>query len=269
MKIISIITVVFLSHFLHQEKPTVDVYTIEKEGLIEVHAKNLNQYAVTLELKIEMENLKSSKRLPLTVALAPNQDSELLELTTTDRSKKWGLSTNYTYYMGSIFADHTDNYEYRLPYRLGTEATVAQGYNGEFSHSGRIAYSIDFDMPEGTEIFAARSGVVVDLNESFSEGGSSEYFIDKANFVTVAHNDGTFSEYSHLRKNGAIVNIGQKIRTGQLIGYSGATGYATGPHLHFNVKKAVQGGQFITIPVKFKTRQGAVILEEKKSYKAL
>lgn len=269
MKIISVLAVLFLSHTFLQEKPLVDVYTVEKEGSIEVHAKNLNEYAVTLELDIELENLRSSKRLPLTVALATNQDSKLLELSVKNRKEKWGFSTKYSYYMGSIFADHTDSYVYRLPYRLGTDARVVQAYNGDFSHSGRIAYSIDFDMPEGTEIYAARSGVVVDLKESFSEGGSSEYFIDKANFVTVAHNDGTFSEYSHLKKNGVIVNIGQKVRMGQLLGYSGATGYATGPHLHFNVKKAVRGGEFITIPTKFKTQEGTITLKESSSYKAL
>lgn len=269
MKMISILAILFLNQITHQEQPLVDVYTVEKEESIEVHVKNLNDYAVTLELNIELENLKSTKWLPITVALAPKEDSKLLELFITDRSKKWSFSTNYSFYMGSIFADHTDSYEYRLPYRLGSEIAVAQGYNGDFSHSGSIAYSIDFNMPEGSEIFAARSGVVVDLKESFNEGGTSEYYIDKANYITISHNDGTFSEYSHLRRNGVLVNIGQRIRVGQLLGYSGATGYVTGPHLHFNVKKAVKGGEFITIPVKFRTREGAVFLEEKKSYKAL
>tara|TARA_R110000868_G_scaffold304437_16_gene565253 strand:+ start:28756 stop:29565 length:810 start_codon:yes stop_codon:yes gene_type:complete len=269
MKMIPILIALLINVTSFQEEPTVEVYTVEKENSIEVHARNLNEYAITLELNIVLDNLKSSKRLPFTTAIAAKADVILLELSLVDGTKKWGFTTNYSYYMGSIFADHTDNYAYRLPYRLGTEAVVAQGYNGDFSHSGRIAYSIDFDIPEGTEIYSARSGVVVDLKESFSEGGSTEYFIDKANYVTVAHNDGTFSEYSHLKENGVIVSIGQRIRTGQLLGYSGATGYVTGPHLHFNVKKAVQGGEFITIPTKFKTRKGTITLKEEEGYKAL
>lgn len=269
MKMMLTILALLFSHSSYQEKPSVDVYTVEKEGSVEVFAHNMNEYAVTLELNIELDNVRSSKRLPLTVALAPKADVKLTELFVKSRNKKWGFSTNYSYYMGSIFADHTDSYIYRLPYRLGTEATVAQGYNGEFSHTGRMAYSIDFNMPEGTEIYSARSGVVVDLRESYNEGGTSEYFLDKANYITIAHNDGTFSEYSHLRKDGVTVAIGQRVRLGQLIGYSGATGYVTGPHLHFNVKKAVRGGKFITIPIKFKTREGTITLKEKKSYKAL
>lgn len=269
MKWITALITLLVAFSSSQEKPTVEVYNVEKEDGIEVFAKNMNVYPVTLELEIEMENLTSSTRMPLTMALAPESNVKITDLRVKAQNKKWGFSTNFAYYMGSIFAKHNDSYSYRLPYQLGTESIVAQGYNGDFSHTGKIAYSIDFDMPEGTGIYAARSGIVVDVEESFTEGGAIEYYADKANFITVVHNDGTFSEYSHLKVNGVNVNVGQRIRTGQLLGYSGATGYATGPHLHFSIKKAVKGGGFITIPVKFSTQKGAIQLEERERYKAL
>ena len=269
MKIIPFISFLLFLFTSFQEKPTVEVYNVEKESSIEVHARNTNPYPVTIELEIDLTNLSSSKRLPLTMALAPESETKLTELNVKKRSERWGFSTTYKYYMGSIFADHNDNYVYRLPYQLGTEHIIAQAYNGDFSHSGTLAYSIDFDMPEGTPIYSARSGIVVELEEGFSEGGSDKYFEDKANFVMVVHNDGTFAEYSHLKLNGVAVSVGQRIRTGQLLGYSGATGYTTGPHLHFHVKKAVKGGDFITIPVKFATQNGSITLKEKERYKAL
>lgn len=261
--------ILFTAHSFHQEEQTVDVYNVEIEGGIEVYAKNSNVFPVTLELNIELENLSSSKRLPIILALDPKSDVKIINLKVKDTSKKWGLNSKYSYYMGDIFADHSDNYSYRLPYQLGTDAIVAQGYNGDFSHSGNVTYAIDFNLSEGTPIYAARSGVVVDLKESFSEGGAEEFFINKANYITIVHNDGTFSEYSHLRLNGANVNIGQSVRSGQMIGYSGSTGYATGPHLHFHVKKAVKGGEFVTIPVRFSTQKGSIQLKEGENYKAL
>lgn len=269
MKMILLISILSLLFSSFQEKPTVEVFNVEKESSIEVHAKNTNPYPVTIELEIEMTNLSSSKRLPLVQALARESEVKLTELTVKKQSERWGFSTSYKYYMGSIFADHNDNYVYRLPYQLGGEYRVAQAYNGDFSHSGTLAYSIDFNMPEGTPIYSARSGIVVELEEGFSEGGAEKYYEDKANYVMVVHNDGTFAEYSHLQQNGVAVSVGQRIRTGQLLGYSGATGYATGPHLHFHVKKAVKGGDFITIPVKFATQKGTVTLKERESYKAL
>ena len=266
MSLLAGLTILFTSF---QEKPTVEVYNVEKESSIEVHARNTNPYPVTIELDIELTNLKANKRLPVIQALPPNSEAKVTELTVKKRSEEWGFSTSYRYYMGSIFADHNNNFVYRLPYQLGTEYKVAQAYNGDFSHNGVLAYSIDFDMPEGTPVYSARSGIVVELNESYTEGGADKFYEDKANYVTVVHNDGTFAEYSHLRHNGVNVSVGQRIRTGQLIGYSGATGYATGPHLHFHVKKAVKGGDFITIPVKFATHKGTLQLKEKESYKAL
>ncbi|MBO6524643.1 MAG: M23 family metallopeptidase [Balneolaceae bacterium] len=269
MKLISIITALLFVFTSFQEKHTVEVFNLEKESSIEVHARNNNPFPVTIELEIDLTNLNSSKRLPLIQAIPPESEVKLTELSVQKRAERWGFNTSYRYYMGSIFADHNDNFVYRLPYRLGTDYKIAQGYNGDFSHSGQLAYSIDFDLPEGTPIYSARSGVVVELQEDYTEGGSDKFYEDKANYITIVHNDGTFAEYSHLRHNGVSVNVGQRVRTGQLIGYSGATGYATGPHLHFHVKKAVKGGDFITIPTKFSTQNGTIQLREGESYKAL
>lgn len=87
-----------------------------------------------------------------------------------------------------------------------------------------------------------------------------------ANYITVLHNDGTFADYSHLRYKSVIVQLGQQVERGQIIGYSGATGYATGPHLHFVVKKAKKGGGFISIPVEFTTLKGIQELREGEKY---
>ncbi len=269
MKFSLFIAGLFLLVSFIQEKPSVEVYNVEKENSIEVYAKNTNLYPVTIEVDIDLENLSSSKKLPVVEGMAPDSEKLITELTVKKRDKRWSLGTTYKYHMGNIFSRHNDNYVYRLPYQLGAEFKVAQAYNGDFSHKGKLAYSIDFDMPEGTPVYSARSGVVVETQESYSEGGTDEYFQDKANFVTVVHKDGTFAEYSHLKLNGIAVSVGQRIRSGQLLGYSGATGYATGPHLHFHVKKVVKGGDFITIPVKFSTQKGAIRLKEKESYKAL
>ncbi len=269
MKLIPIITALLFVFSSFQEKPTVEVFNVEKESSIEVHARNTNPYPVTIELEIDLTNLSSEKRLPLIQAIPPESEVKLTELSVEKRTERWGFNTTYRYYMGSIFADHNDNFVYRLPYRLGTDYKIAQGYNGDFSHSGQLAYSIDFNLPEGTPVYSARSGIVVELQEDFTEGGSGKFYEDKANYITIVHNDGTFAEYSHLRHNGVSVSVGQRVRTGQLIGYSGATGYATGPHLHFHVKKAVKGGDFITIPTRFSTQKGTIQLREGESYKAL
>ncbi len=123
-------------------------------------------------------------------------------------------------------------------------------------------------MPEGTQIYAARGGVVIEVEQRFDEGGDTDLYLDKANFVTVLHADGTMADYSHLQYNGARVSVGDELRVGQFLGLSGATGFVTGPHLHFSVKRTVLGGKYETIPVKFATLNGPVTPQEGRSYAA-
>ncbi len=252
-----------------QESQGVDLYNVDKEDRVEIYVKNENIYPITIQVEMDLSNLKPSKRLPLTEVIDSGSDIKIFELFPVKKNEGWELKTSYRFFMGSIFADHEDDFVYRLPYRLGTERRVSQGYGGQFSHTGSLRYSVDFQMPEGTEIYAARSGIVVETEESYTDGDKDRYYIDKANYITILHNDGTFSEYSHLKTSGVVVSVGQRVRTGQLIGYSGNTGYTTGPHLHFNVKRVTQDGSYITIPVKFVTREGNIQLKEGESYRAL
>ena len=67
------------------------------------------------------------------------------------------------------------------------------------------------------------------------------------------HSDGTFADYSHLKLQGAVVKKGEFIKKDQLLGYSGSTGFESGPHLHFAVLMNRTDGKRIFIETKFKT----------------
>ncbi|MCP9290285.1 M23 family metallopeptidase [Gracilimonas sediminicola] len=255
-----------IAGLLSQDKGSVEVFRIEKEEHIELHARNTNLYPVTIELDADIDKLEPQKKLSLVDFLPANSNRLLVRFTYKDLKEGWNLNTRYRYYMGNIFARHNDSFAYRLPFPIGESYKVDQGFGGTFSHYGDSRHALDFNMPTGTEIYAARSGKVVMMEEKNNRGGGSEDMMPFANFITILHDDGTFADYSHLRHQGVEVRLGQEVRTGQLIGYSGATGYATGPHLHFTVKKAKRGGGFISIPVKFTTKDGIIELKEGQSY---
>jgi murein DD-endopeptidase MepM/ murein hydrolase activator NlpD len=153
---------------------------------------------------------------------------------------------------------HDEGMLYRLPFESGRTFRVDQGYHGKLTHKGRDEYAVDFVMRKGTSVCAARAGVVVDLRESSKTGGSSERFRDQANYVCIAHADGTIAEYHHLHYEGVLVELGEYVEAGQRIALSGNTGYSTGPHLHFGVYSAVNGRRSESHPVTFITRQGKV-----------
>lgn len=250
---------------LAQSKESVELYW-EGENPVKVFARNSNIYPVTVEVKFDLTNLESVKRNPVIMGVPA-----LSEVLVTNLHKKeihlgWSFDTEVKFYMGDVNARHDDRFVYRLPYRTGSEYRLAQGFDGHYSHKGEQRYALDFELPTGTEVYAARGGIVVDLEKQHHRGGTLEFYLPFANYVTIMHNDGTFADYVHLRKDGVTVQIGDEVRIGQHIGYSGATGFASGPHLHFSVKRVIRGGRYVTIPVKFRTNDGIVELLEGKLY---
>jgi len=150
-------------------------------------------------------------------------------------------------------------YSYALPFAVGHEHRVIQGFHGNFSHTGSNEYAIDFACPEGTPVLAAREGRVVAVNASARSGGTTPDFLDyeKTNFIIVAHDDGTLGEYMHLAPGGVRVHPGDKVRRAELIGLSGNTGFSTTPHLHFQVMTAAPDGQnAVSFPFQLETAPG-------------
>ncbi|MGB0716793.1 MAG: peptidoglycan DD-metalloendopeptidase family protein [Phycisphaerae bacterium] len=126
------------------------------------------------------------------------------------------------------------NPRFFVPYAAGETRRVSQGVNGDFSHEGRFAW--DFPMPIGTPILAARAGQVIEVVDTFQNTEvTSRDLIGSANHVVIDHGDGLQSIYAHLDFDGAIVEPGQLVARGQTIGFSGNTGFSTGPHLHYEI----------------------------------
>jgi murein DD-endopeptidase MepM/ murein hydrolase activator NlpD len=158
-----------------------------------------------------------------------------------------------------------EEYPYLLPFKNGESFKVNQGYETRFTHRGWLKYSIDFGMKTGTPIYAARGGVVVAVKDTSRSGGRSRRYRGCANYITIAHDDGSFAQYVHLMFGGSVVKEGDVVKAGDLIGYSGATGRVTGPHLHFMVYIPVEEG-LQTIPVKFLTKDGELVSIKSKNY---
>lgn len=160
-----------------------------------------------------------------------------------------------------------DSYVYTLPFPKGVSHLLLQGYNSKFSHKKRLA--LDFIMKKGSPVSAARDGVVVRIIENYTKGGFSKKYLGKANQVVIKHSDGSQAMYGHLQTNGALVNVGDTVKQGQLIGKSGSTGYSALPHLHFIVWGPTAGGGLSQLPTRFNTKNGVKYLKAGKKYRWL
>jgi len=243
--------------------------TAQREGnLIRVCVENSELSEVTVTFDFSPVNLKGSVSFPHTATFPPGK-TEAFTLAPIRPDAPWHYSYTNFFKLGSRDAAHDDAVVYQLPYAPGRSYTVSQGCNSGFSHHGANQFAIDWKMPEGTEVRAARSGRVVKVKDDSNTGGATMQFDPYNNFVLIRHEDGTLGHYCHLKQDGVRVTPGQIVRAGEVIALSGNTGYSSGAHLHFCVFKTLDGRERVTIPVKFEDADGrAVTLVEGRQYRA-
>ena len=119
----------------------------------------------------------------------------------------------------------------RITQNFGNTAFAQSG-----AYSGKGHNGIDLAASIGTPLRAALSGTIEGVGNTDLVRGCYSY----GKWVLIRHANGLSTLYAHMSDIG--VSSGQQVATGQIIGYTGFTGYATGPHLHFTVyaSEAVQ-----------------------------
>lgn len=267
-RIRTVLCVIFLAGLLcpdksaeaqDKDKDNVVVSTNKVQNRYDVYVENKNPFDITLTLNVNGSNISTSKNTPYRRVYAPTSTRLALQIFIDDKTKGYNVNTDYTWFMGDVNARHNDSYIYQLPFGRGETYKLGQGYGGEFSHSGRSEYALDFMMPEGTPVLAAREGVVIMAQDESDRGGPSRKYSDDSNYIVIRHEDGTLGEYAHLQKNGVLVEIGQKVKRGDKIGLSGNTGFSSGPHLHFMVTKVTEDGTSQSLPIRFRSGRGIVV----------
>jgi murein DD-endopeptidase MepM/ murein hydrolase activator NlpD len=165
---------------------------------------------------------------------------------------------------GFIFGDpeagHAPAQGYRPPFAAGREFTVSQAFPDAVTHvTPDSRYAVDFAMPERTDIYAARAGIVVEVAHSNFRGGADfGKYGAEANIVKIMHDDGSFAIYAHLSWDSIRVRVGERVERGQFIAASGNTGFSTGPHLHFVVVRN-EGLRTVSVPVVFDDGRGGLV----------
>jgi murein DD-endopeptidase MepM/ murein hydrolase activator NlpD len=207
---------------------------------------------LTGQKQVIEENKKAKDNLLATTKSTEAQYQALLEQKRLSRQQ-----------MESALQEYESKLEYTLdPSRLPQKGAailgwpveapqVTQGFGlTEFARNGAYGYDkngspnphrgVDFRASVGTPVLAAAPGTVRDAVDMDKTPGCYSY----GKWILVDHDNGLSSLYAHLSVMS--VGAGDYVKQGQIIGYAGATGYATGPHLHFTVfdQEAVQVAPF-------------------------
>ena len=218
-----------------------------------------NTYAIPIAVHAvrRVTNLTATAGGRTEIVLAAKAEALCAVWDVRERGAAWHEHTDMRTELGDPNA-HAAPYVYALPFALGDTHNVIQGFDDPFSHHGDDKYAVDFAMPEGSTVRAARDGTVVAFNDRATAAGTDKIFRerDHANWIAVLHADGTLGEYWHLQPGGVHVRVGQRVERGDALGLSGMTGFTTTPHLHFEIRTAVSGQHVRSFPFVFATHPG-------------
>jgi murein DD-endopeptidase MepM/ murein hydrolase activator NlpD len=133
----------------------------------------------------------------------------------------------------------------RKPVSDGNITSGFGGRNHPLLGYSKMHTGVDWGSSTGTQIFAAGNGIIDKVGW---EGGYGKY-------IRIRHANGYETAYGHMSAFARGMEVGRKVRQGQVIGYVGSTGLSTGAHLHFEI---LINGRFVD-PMKIKLPRGRVL----------
>lgn len=233
------------------------VYPTASGEFLVFRARNAGLVVATVSLTFDLlQNFRLTDSVPVVRTVPAGLNLVLTRLQRIDSMASIDAHPRVQIDLGSDSTRHDPAILYAMPFG-GEEARQLVGSFGGPTHHLENFYSLDFAMPEGTPVLAARAGVVVIVQDGFRGGALQADLIDKANLVVVAHADGTLASYGHLQ-TGIAVALGDSVARGQLLGYSGSSDFPKLPHLHFHVGMRLVGGEDRTILVRLENPNGGI-----------
>ena len=203
---------------LGEKQETLEAQKAELEEQIAAAVEVINQ----LQDDIDAAKEEYAKAAAAEAAAQASINAIIAQMQAEEEAARQEAAQNNEQYTGT---GSTATGTYIWPCPSSTYVTSAFGmrdhplFGDERPHSG-----IDIAGSAGSEVLAADSGTVAVATYSSSYG----------NYVTIYHSNGDYTLYAHM--SSLAVSAGQSVTQGDVIGYVGSTGWATGPHLHFEIR---------------------------------
>jgi len=239
----------------------------KKNGRV-LYVSNSAYCPVSVSLYLDMTNMAFSEGKQTLFIVPPRVEKvELGEVTIIDTTLKSKFSYGYDYSLGSVLLTEYDTaYQYELPYKKGLTFKIGKGHKGLSCHKYKTA--LDFIMPKGTEILAARDGIVVYVGDKDENIEFEDRCGQFDNSIYIYHDDGTIAQYSHIKYNSAKVKEGEHVAAGALIASCSNGENKKGSFFHFECLLPRIGYDDVYLPTKFKIENGTTtaLLKEGAGY---
>jgi len=253
------------SHAPYQD-PSFEVKETKDEGRYALWIMPPKLIEATVAIETRSENMTLNRKTPFTIDVSSakmdlRRANNILQAKQTDTGQRYEFYWTYNWMIGLRGGKPDPSILYALPFDSGTRCKVNQSYFGAYSHGSgsQNEYAVDFGLPEGTPVCAAREGIVVAVRSDSGIGGRDpQVYKNTANYVVIKHADGSYGSYLHLMQGSTLVKPGQTVKRGEHIAKVGATGAVTCPHLHFDVSVPLDGYSRKSYPITFDTASGTV-----------
>ncbi|MDX1405473.1 MAG: M23 family metallopeptidase [Woeseiaceae bacterium] len=215
-----------------------------------------NDYFAPVEIVLALDELVNVSGPQTDQAMRwlvdPNSEMRLISLPVSGDESEADVKYRYIALFGDPRSRHKPERPYRAPFSIAGSYNVTQAFPYSVTHdSADSRFAVDFAMPVGTDIHAARGGIVFEVASTNFRGGTDpDRDAASANIVRILHDDGTHAVYAHLNWNSIRVKPGDVVERGEYIADSGNTGFSSGPHLHFVVLRNV-GMRIESVPIDF------------------
>jgi murein DD-endopeptidase MepM/ murein hydrolase activator NlpD len=257
MKNAFLITAVFFScNFSLFAQRLIEVnYDVDKQRNFNFYCRNNAFCNYILEFNFStLENVKPDHALPYRGMVKPGIN-KLLKLSKENASAAFQFKYAMGYAKGCINPKVDTGFTYILPIGLGRETQVYVMENSQQTNSRESAeggnaqqtipgsknwYLIRMRMKPGDTIFAARRGMVTEVDDRSNLNDSGGSSIGSENYVEIVHGDCSFGKYGILRKGSALVKPGQFVEVGAPIGLVGGDKYGRGSEIRFSVHYNVE-----------------------------
>jgi murein DD-endopeptidase MepM/ murein hydrolase activator NlpD len=224
--------VVNLSELKHSRETTLTSITEKKEEAEERQKNQIAKKAIIEEQKstqkviLSQTQNKESVYQQQVADLKKQQDSLEDEIQSVEDQ----LRKNFNPDLAPSKGGGVFSYPVKMVAEGGT-GRISQHYGEKSSlYRGKPHNGMDIATPIGTPVYAAADGVV---SAAYNNDQSATRKYQYGKYVLIRHGNNLSTLYGHLSKQ--FVSAGEVVKRGQLIGYSGTTGYSTGPHVHFGL----------------------------------
>jgi hypothetical protein len=180
------------------------------------------------------DNLKSDRPLPFHAEVKPGYN-KLFMISAVNPQSPVLFRYNSGFQKGCMHPEVNRDFPYLMPIRPGMNAQVYEMSPDNKSPDSAAWYVLRLKMKPGDTIYAARKGVVNEIQDQNGANDAGQNSIGTENFIEIAQADCSFARYGVLKKNSALVKPGQQVKTGQPIGLVGGDLFGRGSDIKFSV----------------------------------